>query len=80
MSAGLHTERLPVLFPIRALAWIVGQVPGLGHGEATDRCFSCTRRFLSLTVSLPSLLLRKKKKKLDMLVIGEIKRDSSPAF
>ena len=31
LSASLRTERSLVRFPIRVLAWVVGQVPGCGH-------------------------------------------------
>ena len=32
LSAGLQTKGLPVRFPVRAHAWVVGQVPGIGGG------------------------------------------------
>ena len=31
LSTGLWTKRLPVEFPVKAHAWVVGQVPGWRH-------------------------------------------------
>ena len=64
LSAGLRTKRSPVRFPVRAHAWVVGQVPSRGHTRGNH-----TLMFLSLSFSLPSPLsknkqnLKKKKKK-----------------
>ena len=33
LSAGLQTKRSPVRFPIRAHAWVVGQVPSQEHAR-----------------------------------------------
>ena len=33
LSAILQTERLLVRFPVRAHAWVAGQVPGWGYGR-----------------------------------------------
>ena len=35
-----HIKRSPVQFPVRALAWTAGGVPGWDVREATDSCFS----------------------------------------
>ena len=53
LSAGLLTERLLILFPVRAHVWVVGGSPAGGMGEATDQCISSTLMFLSLSSSLP---------------------------
>ena len=34
LSAGLQTKGLLVRFPVRAHAWVVGQVPSMGMQEA----------------------------------------------
>ena len=48
LSASLRTKGLPVLFPVRAHAWVAGQVPIGGAGEATTHCcFSPSFSFLS---------------------------------
>ena len=36
LSAGLQTERSPVRFPVRAHAWVAGQVPGGDLQEVTN--------------------------------------------
>ena len=60
-SAGLRTESLLVHFPVRAHAWVAGQVPRWGSvWEATNRCFSQTFMFLSLSFSVPSPLSKNK--------------------
>ena len=46
LSMGLRTKRSPVQFPVRAHAWIAGQVPSRNAGEAT-----------TIDVSLPLSLL-----------------------
>ena len=51
LSAGLQTGWSPVWFPVRAHAWVVGQVPSWGHVM-----------FLSLSFSLPWPLSKKKSK------------------
>ena len=51
LSAGLQTKGLPVRFPVRAHAWVVGQVPSRGHMRGNH-----TLMFLSLSFSLPSPL------------------------
>ena len=37
LSAGLWNEGLPVWFPVRAHAWVVGQAPSRGGGVAYER-------------------------------------------
>ena len=54
LSAGLRTKSSPVQFPVRAHAWVVGQVSSRECARATNWCFSNTLMFLSLS---PSLLL-----------------------
>ena len=46
LSAGLQTERLPVRFPVRAHAWVVGQVRG--HARGNQLMY-----LLHINVSLP---------------------------
>ena len=53
LSAGLRTERLQVRFPVRARAWVVGQVPIWGVRESD----------VSLPLFLPPFLSLKKKNK-----------------
>ena len=50
LSIGLQTKGSSVQFPVRAHAWVAGQVPREGHviGNHTYRCFSP-----SLSPSLP---------------------------
>ena len=50
LSTGLWTEGSPVPFPVRAQAWVAGQVPSRGHSQeaTTHWCY------LSLSFSLPS--------------------------
>ena len=45
------SQRSPVQFPLRAHAWVAGQVPTQGHMRGT-----LTLMFLSLSFSLPSPL------------------------
>ena len=54
LSTSLQTEMLPVQFPVRARAWVAGQVPSWGMREATYHCFSP-----SLSPSPPPLSKRK---------------------
>ena len=51
LSAGLQTRRSPVQFPVRAHAWVSGQVPsgGQARGKQKQRC--CFSPFLSLSLS-----------------------------
>ena len=64
LSAGLQTKRSLVWFPVRAHAWVAGQVPSWGSARTTDRCFSP-----SISPSLPLSLkiniynLKKKRRK-----------------
>ena len=58
LSAGLWTEKSPVRFLVRSHPWIAGFVPSGRVQEATDRYFSHTPMFLSLSFSLPSPLKR----------------------
>ena len=55
LSTGLWTKGLPVRFPVRAHAWIVGQVPSRGRTRGNH-----TLMFLSLSYSLPSPLSKNK--------------------
>ena len=49
LSAGLRIKGSPVRFPVRAHAWVVGQVPSMGCMRG-----NYTLMFLSLSFSLPS--------------------------
>ena len=49
LSAGLRTKGSLVQFPVRAHAWVAGQVPSWGMQEATTHLYF----FLSLSPSLP---------------------------
>ena len=51
LSASLWNKGLLVRFPVRALAWVAGQVPSRGHMRDNN-----TLKFLSLSFSLPSSL------------------------
>ena len=55
LSTALRTKASPVRFPVRAHAWVVGQVPSRGRARGNH-----TLVFLSLSVSLPSLLSKNK--------------------
>ena len=48
-AVGLGTKRLLVRFPVRAQAWVVGQVPSRGRVRGNH-----TLMFLSLSFSFPS--------------------------
>ena len=63
-------QKSPAQFPVRAHAWVVGQVlsPVRGMQEATNRCFSHTSMYFSLSFSLPS----EKTSKLEGLVDSKI--------
>ena len=49
LRVGLWTKGSPVWFPVRAHAWVAGQVPSRGCMRG-----NCTVMFLSLSFSLPS--------------------------
>ena len=51
IECGLQTKGSLVQFPVRAHAWVVGQVPSGGHVRGNH-----TLMFLSPPYSLPSLL------------------------
>ena len=51
LSTSLRSKGPPVQFPVRALAWFVGQVPSRGHIRGNH-----TLMFLSSSFSLPSPL------------------------
>ena len=51
LSAGLRTERSPVRFPVRARAWVVGQVPAQGRVRGNQLMY-----LLYINVSLPPFL------------------------
>ena len=51
LSAGLQTERSMVRFPVRAHAWVVGQVPSWRHVRASQLMF-----LWHIAVSLPLIL------------------------
>ena len=55
LSAGLQTKGLLVRFPVRAHAWVAGQVPGRGHMRGNH-----TLLFLFLSFSFLSLLSKNK--------------------
>ena len=61
LSAGLRTKGSPVPLPLRAHAWVAGQVPGWGHVQEVTTDISlvhgCVSPFLS-----PSLPLSLKNK------------------
>ena len=46
MNMGLQTQRLLVQVPVRAHAWVEGQVPGLG---------ACKTQYIDVFLPLPSL-------------------------
>ena len=48
LSTGLQTKGLPVQFPVKAHAWVVGQVPSRGYVRGNH-----TVMFLSLSLFLP---------------------------
>ena len=54
-SASLKTKGLPVQFPVRAHAWVAGQVPSRGHARGNH-----TLIFLSPSFSFPSPLSKNK--------------------
>ena len=39
LGVGLETKRLPVQFPVRAYAWVVGQAPGWRHARGNQSMF-----------------------------------------
>ena len=55
LSDGLRTKELLVQFPVRAHAWVEGQVSSQGHVRGNH-----TLMFLSLSFSLPSSLSKNK--------------------
>ena len=55
LSTGLRTKGSPVRFPVRAHAWVVGQVPSRGYVRGNH-----TLMFVSLSFSLPSPLSKNK--------------------
>ena len=55
LSAGLQTKGSPVQSPVRAHAWVVGQVPSRERVRGSH-----TLVFLSLSFSLPSSLSKNK--------------------
>ena len=55
LSAGLQTKGSLVQFPVRAHAWVVGQVPSRGHMSSNHILM-----FLSLSVSFLSPLSKNK--------------------
>ena len=59
LSAGLQTKRSLVWFPLRAYAWVAGQVPSRRHVRDNH-----TLMFLSLSFSLPCPLKISVKKNL----------------
>ena len=56
IERGLWTKGSPVLFPVRAHAWVAGQVPSRGYVRSNH-----TLMFLSLYFSFPSPLSKNKK-------------------
>ena len=55
LSVGLQSKGLPVRFPVRAHAWVVGQVPSRVHTRGNH-----TLMLLSLFFSFPSPLSKNK--------------------
>ena len=55
MSADLKTEGSPVRFPVRAHAWVAGQVPSRGRTRGNH-----TLMFLPFSFSFPSPLSKDK--------------------
>ena len=55
LSAGLRTKRLLVRFPVRAHAWVVGQIPSRGYSRSNH-----TLMLPSFSFSLPSPLFKNK--------------------
>ena len=55
LSTGLQTERLLVQFPVRAPAWVVGQVPSGWHERGNQLMFPLHIN-VSLTLLLPPSL------------------------
>ena len=51
IECGLRTKGSPVRFPVRAYAWVAGQVPGTGHARGNHMLM-----FPSLSPSLPFCL------------------------
>ena len=66
LRSGLWTKGSLVRFPVRAHAWVVGQVLSRGCTRSNH-----TLMFLSLSFSLPSPLIKKRKKKKEPLVLEE---------
>ena len=58
LSTGLWFKGSLVWFPVRAHAWVVGQVSSRGCVRG-NWCFSYTSMFLCLSFSLPSSLYKK---------------------
>ena len=52
LSIGLWTKRSQVQFPVRAHAWVAGQVPSWGHARGSQLMF-LSHIDVSLTLSLP---------------------------
>ena len=52
---GWCAKRPPAQFPVRARAWVAGQVPSWGRmrGKATNQCISGTSMFLSFSFNTP---------------------------
>ena len=64
LSDSLQTKELPVRFPVRAHAWVAGQVPSWGYVSGNH-----TLMFLSLSLYLPlSLKINKTSFKKNILV------------
>ena len=80
LSASLQTERSLVRFPVKAWAWVAGQVPSWGHARGNRSMYlshidvtfplSPTRPF-SLKINLKILKKKKKEKLWSWLVITE---------
>ena len=70
LSADQGTKGLPVGFPVRVHAWVVGQVPSRGYVRGIH-----TLMFLSLSFSLPSPLSKSLKRQYSVALYN---RDLSP--
>ena len=63
LSADLQTKGSPVWFPVRARAWVAGQVPSGGHTRGNH-----TLMFPSLSLPLPLCLKINKILKINVLI------------
>ena len=55
LNAGLQTKRSPIRFPVRAHAWVVGQVPSWGCARGNQLMFLSHMSLPFFLPPLPSL-------------------------